>query len=91
MVKARGVRLTPFAGANRIRFDGCDLSRVRAAPRCRQVTRAPFSGVRLLVVPGLVGIWSAASTLGGSFLVTAVFTAGAALLAVWAVAVLRGL
>jgi hypothetical protein len=47
--------------------------------------------VRLLVVPGLVGIWSAASTLGGSFLVTALFTAGAAALAIWAVAVLRDL
>jgi hypothetical protein len=45
--------------------------------------------VRLLAVPGLVGIWSAASALGGPVFVTLLFTVGGALLAVWAVAALR--
>jgi hypothetical protein len=46
-------------------------------------------GVRLLALPGSVGIWFAASALGGSVVVTAIFTLGAVLLAVWALAVLR--
>jgi hypothetical protein len=46
-------------------------------------------GVRLLAVPGLVGIWSAASALGGPLLLTLLVTAGAAALGAWAVAVLR--
>jgi hypothetical protein len=45
--------------------------------------------VRLLGLAALVGIWHAASLLHGSVVVTALFTAGAALLGVWAIAVLR--
>jgi hypothetical protein len=45
--------------------------------------------VRLLALLGLVGIWHAASLLHGSIFVTATFTLGAAVLAVWAIAVLR--
>ena len=32
IVRQRGTNCTPFAGANRIRFDGCDLS-LEEAPR----------------------------------------------------------
>jgi hypothetical protein len=46
-------------------------------------------GVRLLVLPGGCDIWLAASALGGSPVVTALFTAGALALALWAFAVLR--
>jgi hypothetical protein len=46
--------------------------------------------VRLLFVPGIVGIWSAASALGGPLLETALFTIGAAALGIWALGVLRG-
>jgi hypothetical protein len=46
-------------------------------------------GVRLLAVPGLVGIWSAASALGGPLPVTLLVTLGAAALGLWAVAALR--
>jgi len=45
--------------------------------------------VRLLSLLGLVGLWSAASSLGGSFVVTALFTAGAVALGLWALAALR--
>jgi hypothetical protein len=45
--------------------------------------------VRILALPGLVGIWHTASLLHGSTVVTAAFTLGAAALAVWALAVLR--
>ncbi|HZS23978.1 MAG TPA: hypothetical protein VFA30_03220 [Gaiellaceae bacterium] len=45
--------------------------------------------MRLLAVLALVGLWHAASLLHGSLLVTALFTAGAAALGVWAIAVLR--
>jgi hypothetical protein len=45
--------------------------------------------VRLLVAPGSVGIWFAAAAIGGSVVVTALFTAGALLVGAWAVAVLR--
>jgi hypothetical protein len=45
--------------------------------------------MRLLVLLALVGVWEAASALGGPVLVTAAFTAGAALLGRWAIAVLR--
>ncbi|HZR94790.1 MAG TPA: hypothetical protein VFA56_03800 [Gaiellaceae bacterium] len=45
--------------------------------------------MRLLALPGSVGIWSAASALGGSAVVTALLTAGALALALWALAVLR--
>jgi hypothetical protein len=45
--------------------------------------------VRILALLGLVGIWQTASLLNGSTFVTAAFTLGAAVLAVWAIAVLR--
>jgi hypothetical protein len=45
--------------------------------------------VRLLSLLGLVGLWSAAASLGGPLIVTFLFTAGAALLGIWAVAALR--
>jgi hypothetical protein len=45
--------------------------------------------VRLVALLGLVGIWHAASLLRGSLLVTAGFTLGAVVLAVWAIATLR--
>jgi hypothetical protein len=45
--------------------------------------------VRLLSFLGLVGLWSAAASLGGPFIVTLLFTAGAALLGIWALAALR--
>ena len=32
IVSARGTGMAPFAGTNRIRFDGCDLSRERGTP-----------------------------------------------------------
>jgi hypothetical protein len=32
MVRQRGTVMTPFAGTNRIRFDGCDLSPERGTP-----------------------------------------------------------
>ena len=35
MVRQRGTAMTPFAGANRIRFDGCDLSPERGTPVSR--------------------------------------------------------
>ena len=88
IVNARGT-MTPFAGTNRIRFDGSDLSRLRAAPRYRQASNAPLDGVRLLSLVGVVGLWQAAASLGAPLLVTALLTAGAAALGVWALAVLR--
>jgi hypothetical protein len=45
--------------------------------------------VRLLAAVGLVGIWQAAASLGGPLIVTALFTAAAAALGAWALAVLR--
>jgi hypothetical protein len=45
--------------------------------------------VRIVALLGLVGIWHAASLLHGSTFVTASFTAGAAALGFWAIAVLR--
>jgi hypothetical protein len=45
--------------------------------------------VRLLAALALIGIWHAAESLGGSILVTAVFTLGAAAVGAWAIAVLR--
>jgi hypothetical protein len=45
--------------------------------------------VRFLAALGLIGIWHAAASLGGPLLVTAAFTAGAAALGAWAIAVLR--
>jgi len=45
--------------------------------------------VRLIALLGLIGIWQAAASLGGPLVVTAAFTAGAAALGAWAVAVLR--
>lgn len=45
--------------------------------------------VRLLSLLGLAGLWSAASALGGPLVVTALFTAGAAALGIWALATLR--
>jgi hypothetical protein len=48
-----------------------------------------LSGVRMLAVLGLVGIWQAASLLHGSLLVTGLLTLAAAALAAWAIAVLR--
>src|SRR5512141_23147 len=90
IVSARGTgKNTPFAGTNRIRFSGWDLSRSRAAPRCRQASDAPLRGVRLLSLLGLAGLWSAAASLGGPFVVTLLCTAGAALLGAWALATLR--
>ena len=44
--------------------------------------------MRLLLLPGGVGIWLAAAALGGTIVVTALFTALALALAVWALAVL---
>jgi hypothetical protein len=35
MVRQRGTAMTPFAGANRIRFDGCDLSPEQGTPVSR--------------------------------------------------------
>ncbi|HEY8316890.1 MAG TPA: hypothetical protein VIG35_08510 [Gaiellaceae bacterium] len=46
--------------------------------------------MRLLALVGLAGIWQTASLLHGSPVVTAAFTLGAAALAAWAIAVLRG-
>ena len=66
------------------------ISAAPAAPRCRQASKPSFSGVRLLAALALVGIWHAASLLHGPLVVTALLTAGAVALAVWAVAVLRG-
>ena len=43
----------------------------------------------MLGVVALVGIWQAAALLHGSAAVTALFTAGAAALGAWAIAVLR--
>jgi len=43
----------------------------------------------LLALLGLVGIWEAAASLGGPLVVTAAFTAGAALLGAWALVALR--
>jgi hypothetical protein len=48
-----------------------------------------LTGVRVLTVPGSIGIWFAASALGGPVVLTAACTLGAALLALWAIAVLR--
>ena len=45
--------------------------------------------MRLLALLALSGIWQTASLLRGSIAVTAAFTLGAALLGVWAIAVLR--
>ena len=45
--------------------------------------------VRALGLVALPGIWQTASLLHGSPAVTAVFTLGAALLGVWALAVIR--
>ena len=45
--------------------------------------------MRLLALLALPGIWQTASLLRGSISVTAAFTLGAALLGVWAIAVLR--
>jgi len=45
--------------------------------------------VRVFGLLALPGIWQTASLLHGSPAVTAVFTLGAALLGVWAIAVLR--
>jgi hypothetical protein len=83
-----GSNTAPFAGTNRIRFDGCVLSRERGTPVSSGYL--PTIGrVRILALPGLVGIWHTASLLHGSTVVTAAFTLGAAVLAVWALAVLR--
>jgi hypothetical protein len=45
--------------------------------------------VRALALLGLPGIWQTASLLHGSTVVTALFTLGATLLGLWAIAVLR--
>jgi hypothetical protein len=45
--------------------------------------------VRLLAAVGLLGLWQAAASLGGPFVVTALFTLGGVALAAWAIAVLR--
>ena len=45
--------------------------------------------MRFLGLLALPGIWETASLLHGSLAVTALFTLGAALLGVWAIAVLR--
>jgi hypothetical protein len=45
--------------------------------------------VRFLAAVGLIGIWSAAASLGGPLVLTAVFTAGGIALGAWAIAVLR--
>jgi hypothetical protein len=66
------------------------ISAATAAPRCRQASNPSFLDVRLLAALALLGIWHAASLLHGSTVVTALFTIGAAVLAVWAVAALRG-
>ncbi len=47
------------------------------------------SGVRLLGVLALVGIWNAAAALNGSLAVTLLLTLGAVALAAWAIVVLR--
>ena len=46
-------------------------------------------GVRLLAMPSVVGIWFAASALGGPVVVTALLTIGAVGLGAWALAALR--
>ena len=59
------------------------ISAAWAAPRCRQAGDAPFPGVRLLALVGLVGIWQAAASLGAPLAVAAVFTLAAAALGAW--------
>jgi hypothetical protein len=56
---------------------------------CRQAACPSCSGVRLLVVLALVGIWNAASALRGSLVETLLLTLGAVALAAWAIVVLR--
>jgi len=57
--------------------------------RCCQADSSLCSGVRLLGVLALVGVWNAASALHGSLAVTLLLTLGAVALAAWAIAVLR--
>jgi hypothetical protein len=45
--------------------------------------------VRFLGLLALIGFWSAASALHGSFVVTLLLTLGAVALAAWAIVVLR--
>jgi len=80
--------MAPFAGTNRIRFDGCDLSRGCGTPVSSGYQRR-IQQVRLLAALGLLGIWQAAASLGGPVLVTGLCTLGAAALGAWAIAVLR--
>jgi hypothetical protein len=80
--------MAPFAGTNRIRFDGSDLSRGRGTP-VPSGYQSIIREVRLLAALALLGLWQAAASLGGPFVVTAACTLGAAALGVWAIAVLR--
>jgi hypothetical protein len=80
--------MAPFAGTNRIRFDGCDLSRGRGTP-VPSGYQPIIREVRVLAALCLLGLWQAAAALGGPLVVTALCTAAATAAGVWAIAVLR--